>query len=401
MLFLFIYWLFFFISTVALLGCLAASTTMGLRFREVIQNTSYREPVSSLSMIVPLKGADDFTVSHLNALVESVVDVPVEYLLTMESIHDPAYAVCQQVKEEHPNKDIRVVLSGPALGRMGKQHNLAVATQQARYEVIGSMDADVLVEPDTLAVGLQYVALSRTGVAYFLPAYSGPGPTGGLLVALYSKYYYQLFMGALALTVNAPFITGALWFMRKASLQQIGGLQQFSFTVSDDAAIGKAILQQNLKNVLIPHTVRIPFEQVDLLGGGKHLLKWMAMLRSEGIPTFLTILLSWHPILWAFITFVIGILLFGSHKQYLIYSTVLLVSALIVKLASAFTLNRRIYSISGLRNLFFLPVYELVAVPILFGKGLFQRTIEWRGRRYRLGRHGVIQAMTEQEVVST
>ena len=206
-------------------------------------------------------------------------------------------------------------------------------------------------------------------------------------------------MGALALTVNAPFITGALWITRKASLQQIGGLQQFSLTVSDDAAIGKAILQQKLKNVLIPRTVRIPFEQVDLLRGGKHLLKWMAMLRSEGIPTFLAIFLSWHPILWSLITFIIGILLFGANKQYLTYSIVLLVSALLVKLASAFTLNRRIYSISGLRNLFFLPAYELVAVPILFGKGLFQRTITWRGRRYRLGRHGVIQAMSEQEVV--
>ena len=101
--------------------------------------------------------------------------------------------------------------------------------------------------------------------------FNRPWLTGGLLVSLYYNYYYQLYMGSLALTVNAPFITGALWLIRKGSLQQIGGLQQFSSTVSDDAAIGKAILQQNLKNVLIPRTVRIPFEQVNLLDGGKHL----------------------------------------------------------------------------------------------------------------------------------
>ncbi len=374
-----IFWLFFFMSAVALLSCIAASTTMGLRFRDMIKNTSNSETVSSLSMIVPLKGADDFTASHLKALVESEVDIPVEYLFTMESINDPALEVCQKVKEEHADKDIRIILSGPANGRMGKQHNLAVATQQARYKAIGSMDADVLVEPDTLAVGLRYVALSSTGIAY----------------------YYQLYMGALALTVNAPFITGALWLVRKEILQHIGGLQQFSLTVSDDAAIGKAILQQNLKNVLIPRTVRIPFEQVVLSGGGKHLLKWMAMLRSEGILTFLAILVSWHPILWAFITFIIGILLFGSNEQYMTYGTFLLISALFVKLASALLLNRRIYSFSGIQNLFFLPAYELVAVPILFGKGLFQRTIEWRGRRYRLGRNGVIQSMTEQKNIST
>ena len=194
---------------------------MGLRFRDVIKNTSNRETVPSLSMIVPLKGADDFTASHLKALVESEVDIPVEYLFTMESMNDPAFEVCQKVKGEHADKDIRIILSGPANGRMGKQHNLEVATQQSRYKAIGSMDADVLVETDTLAVGLRYLALSSTGIAYFLPAYYGPGPTGGLLVALYSNYYYQLSMGALALAVNAPFITGALWLVRKEILDHM------------------------------------------------------------------------------------------------------------------------------------------------------------------------------------
>jgi hypothetical protein len=37
-------------------------------------------------------------------------------------------------------------------------------------------------------------------------------------------------------------------------------------------------------------------------------------------------------------------------------------------------------------------VYELVGVPLLFGAGFFRRTIVWKGRRYRLGRHGVIRA---------
>src|SRR5215469_15555532 len=145
MIILIIFWLFFFISAVALLGCIAASTTMGLRFRDVIQNTSDRKPGSSLSMIVPLKGVDDFTTLHLTALVESVIDVPVEFLFTMESMDDPAFAVSQKVKEEHPDEDIRIILSGAAYGRMGKQHNLAAAAQEASYEVIGSLDADVLV----------------------------------------------------------------------------------------------------------------------------------------------------------------------------------------------------------------------------------------------------------------
>jgi Glycosyl transferase family 21 len=397
MIFLFIYGFLFFLSSMALLGCIAAAATIGWRYSLAAQDLSQGMPVSSLSMIVPLKGVDDFTAAHLNALVESRMDVPVEFLFALESAHDPAFVVCQQVQEYHGEKDIRLIVSGSAAGRMGKQHNLAVASQHTRYEAIGSMDADVLVEPDTLAVGLCYLALPQTGVAYFLPAYVGPGPTGGLLVALYSNYYYQLYMGALALSRNAPFITGALWFMRKNTLRLIGGLEQFGLTISDDAAIGRAIHKQNLRNVLIPRTVRIPFEQLDLLRGGNHILKWMAMLRAEGLLTFLTILLLWHPILWSFITFLVGLLLFGIHQPVLISGAVLLICALLVRLASAFLLNRRVYALPGLRYLWFLPVYELLAVPILFGKRVFQRTIHWRGRRYRLGRHGMIQEFRGQE----
>ncbi len=397
MIFLLIYWFLFFLSSITLLDCIAAAATIGWRYRLAAADLSQGMPVSSLSMVVPLKGADDFTAAHLNALVQSRVDVPVEFMFALGSAHDPAFVVCQQVQDQHCEKDIRLIVSGSAAGRMGKQHNLAVASQQARYEAIGSMDADVLVEPDTLAVGLRYLALPQTGVAYFLPAYVGPGPTGGLLVALYANYYYQLYMGAFALSRNAPFITGALWFMRQTTLRLIGGLEQFGLTVSDDAAIGRAIRKHNLRNVLIPRTVSIPFEQLDLLGGGNHLLKWMAMLRAEGLLTFLTILLLWHPILWSFITFLVGLLLFVTHQPALIFGAVLLVCALLGRLASAFLLNRRVYALPGLRSLWLLPVYELLAVPILFGKGVFQRTIHWRGRRYRLGRHGMIQEVREQE----
>ncbi|SRR5579875_158556 len=397
MIFLLIYWFLFVFSAMALLNCIGAAATIGWRFRLESRDSSQGRPVASLSMIVPLKGADAFTAAHLHALVESRVDVPVEFLFALESTHDPAFVVCQQVQEQHREKDIRVIVTGPAAGRMGKQHNLAVASRHARYEAIGSMDADVLVEPDTLAVGLRYLALPQTGVAYFLPAYVGPGPTGGLLVALYANYYYQLYMGALALSINAPFITGALWFMRQTTLHLIGGLEQFGLTVSDDAAIGRAIRQHHLRNVLIPRTVSIPFEQLDLLHGGMHLLKWMALLRAEGVLTFLAILLLWHPILWAGLTFLVGLLLVGIHHPALIAGAVLLVGALLGRLGSAFLLNRRVYALPGRRSLCWLPVYELLAVPILFGKGFFQLTVHWRGRRYRLGRHARILEVSEQE----
>jgi hypothetical protein len=212
-----------------------------------------------------------------------------------------------------------------------------------------------------------------------------------LLVALYSNYYYQLYMGALALSTRAPFITGALWLMSKTTLSTIGGLEQFCLTVSDDAAIGQAVARHHLRNVLVPRTVTIPFERLSLFGGSKHLLKWLALLRAEGIFIYLSIFLMWHPVFWSGVTLIVGVFLLGLQSLALLVGVLLFALALVTRLASAFLLNRRVYSFRGMRFLPWVGVYELVAVPLLFVRGFFQKSIEWRGRRYRIARHGIIK----------
>ena len=94
MIFLLIYWFLFVLSSLALLDCIVAAATIGWRYRLAADDLSHGMPASSLSMIVPLKGVDAFTAAHLNALVESRVDVPVEFLFALESAHDPAFVVC-------------------------------------------------------------------------------------------------------------------------------------------------------------------------------------------------------------------------------------------------------------------------------------------------------------------
>jgi ceramide glucosyltransferase len=343
-------------------------------------------------MIVPIKGADAHTEEHLDALVSSALDGQVEYLFAMESADDPAYVVCQRVIARHPDRAIRVVITGPAGARMGKQHNLAVALSKARYEAIGSMDADVLAGPDTLAVALRALNTPSAGVAYFLPCYQGPGPAGGALVALYANYYFAPNFGSMAIATHQPVIIGSLWLTTKTTLTKIGGLDQFGTTVSDDGAIGKAVARVGLRNVLLPHTVKIPYEPLRLGGGARHLLKWLAMLRAEGLLTYLLIVFTWHPILWGVLALV-GTTFAGSVPQPILFDYQMLAgSAIIIRVGSAFALDHWVYhQRSGFRPMLLIP-YELVAVPILFAIGLFRRSIVWRGRRYRIGLHGAILA---------
>src|SRR5947209_2237058 len=100
-----LYWCFFVITVIALLGCLGASTMILTRFlrysSRLTEAASVAESNFSLSMIVPIKGADSSTEAHLHALVESSVEAEVEYLFAMESSDDPAFLVCQRVQAAH------------------------------------------------------------------------------------------------------------------------------------------------------------------------------------------------------------------------------------------------------------------------------------------------------------
>jgi ceramide glucosyltransferase len=384
------YWLCVICGALGVAGCLGALGVLRARLRPAPATSATPLPWSTLSMIVPIKGADAHTEDHLTRLVTSATPLATEYLIAMESAEDPAYEVAQRVAARYPERHIRPLVTGPAGGRMGKQHNLAVAVGDAQGEVIGSMDADVAVAPDTMAAVLGALKQPGVGAAYCLPCYTGGGPAGGALVALYTNYSLAPNLGALALSGNQPFTLGSLCLITRAALERIGGLDQFTHTVSDDAAIGAAVARAGLRNVLAPRTVAIPFEPLDLAGGLRHLGKWVALLRAEGLGTYLLLLLTWHPILWSTLALVAGLGLRSRYPALAVIALALVWAAAVARVGSGLLLDRLVYRRRGWLPLALVP-YELLVVPLLFGAGFARRSLDWRGRRYWIGPHGAIR----------
>ncbi len=386
-----LFWIFLSLSALGLLGALAAlSRVLGYFRPRPPQESGTIRPLSAL---VPLKGVDGRTGDHLRALVESQMDWPVEFLFAVEDESDPAFALCQQIQQEYPNREIQIVISGPAGGRMGKTHNLAAALGQARYDWIASMDGDVAPEPDSLQIGLDLLNQPRAGAAFSLPYYGESDaagvPAGGALVALYTNYFFFLYIGSLAIGEAIPLTVGSLWWISRATLEQIGGFDAFTDTVSDDAAIGKAVAQAGLRNLPVHRPARLAFEPLGFWAGFRHLQKWVAMLRSEGLLNYLLIFLSWHFVWFGLLAAIAGWLLDPQRLGWL--GLIWLAVCAAARAASVLALNRRIFrSLPPTRFAVSVILYELLLVPLLFGIGLFKRTLIWRGRTYRIGRNGKI-----------
>lgn len=380
--------LFWFLLTWTLLASLS---TLGAALRVWTYFNAKRQPsppqeLPGCSVLLPLKGTGKYTRHNLEALLASRYPGPLEFLMAMENESDPAYALAQELIAAHPEREIRVVLSGDPGARMGKQHNLAAALAEARYEWIASMDADVLPEPGALALGVQAVCQPGVGAAFSLPYYFGEGPAGGHLVALYSNYFFSLYSGSLALLPNPAFTIGSFWFSGQRALREIGGLEPFTAYVTDDAAIGRAFAAAGLRNHPLRTPVAIQLEDLGLGGGFRHLQKWIAMLRSEGLGTYLLAIGLWHPLWFGLLAWLAGIRL---APERLPFALAALAGAVLARLLSVLLLNRSVYARLP-RRAYLLTVlgYELLVAPLLFGLGFFRRTLVWRGRRYRIGRLG-------------
>jgi hypothetical protein len=367
---------------------LAVGLARAFRSREV--PAVLPEGADSVSVLVPIKGADTHTSGVLQRLLDSDLPGAAEFIVSMESEEDLAFQVCRQLQKDNPDRDIKITISGEPRDLIGKQHNLARAYEESSGEIIVCMDADIEVEPDTVNAGLPYLSQQAVGTAFFLPMYRGDAPLGGRLVEVYLNYQYNLFMGSLATLTRVPYIFGGLWLTKRSSLEQTGGFESFGRTVSDDAAIGRAFLDQGLENVLIPRIVGTPNEDLGLAGGLRHLGKWIGMLRAEGLAPYFTVWIWWHPAFWATILVLLGSVFGWLHADFALYAAPGIGLSLAAKVAAAMIVNRAVYRREFFDSVLGLVSYEVFAVPLLYLSGIFRRSVTWKGRRYRIGRKGFV-----------
>ncbi len=86
-----VYWFFCVMSILTQVAGVVASVSMAKDFREHRHQTPHRKALLSLFMIVPIKGVHEAMEAHLDALVESELQTPVEYLFAIESSGEHAF----------------------------------------------------------------------------------------------------------------------------------------------------------------------------------------------------------------------------------------------------------------------------------------------------------------------
>ena len=105
----------------------------------------------SVSLLKPLKGADEELFAALASHCLQQYDGALEILCGVSTADDPAAAVVAQLQVQYPHVALRLIVCPERLGTSGKVSNLVQMLRAAQYDHVLINDSDIHVGPTYLA----------------------------------------------------------------------------------------------------------------------------------------------------------------------------------------------------------------------------------------------------------
>lgn len=298
---------------------------------------------------------------------------------------DPALSVVLRLAADHPECNIRLIAGGEKLGRNYKVSTLRLLARAARHDLLVLCDSDMRVGPDYL----------RRIVAPF------HARDVGLVTCPYRGCLARNLAARLeALGIGADFMPGVLlteWLwgtrfafgstiaVRRAALDAAGGFEALADELADDYRLGMGVRAAGYRILLSDYVVD------DVLGAEDFRAMWARRLRWARTARVL------QPAGWAgsFITHGTPLAIaFAASAGFSRAGWMVLAATLLVRAVTATGTARLLGDTNLPRLLPLLPLSDLLGFA-LWALSFAGNTVEWRGRKFRLGPGGRLEEIQQ------
>ncbi len=339
----------------------------------------------SISILKPIKGCDDTTAESLRTWFRQEYTGSVQLLFGAAQADDPACEVVRNLIQDYPGADAQLAVCAESLGANAKVSTLIQLEKSARHDLILVADADVRVPRDFFAN--LAAPLRRPEVALVHCFYRLANPVTLAMqweaIAVNADFWSQVLQSQTLKPID--FAMGAAILVRRKSLDGIGGFQSLANCLADDYQIGNRIVRNGGKTALCPVVVECWDRPMGWRDSWMHQLRWARTIRAcQPLPYFFSILSN--PTLWPLLW--LGAALAGTRTCCMPLAAIAL---LIIRVALAQDLQRRFAE--GRRAVapaWLVPIKDLLQFAI-WTAAFCGNTIEWRGRKMRLGRDGNLE----------
>jgi ceramide glucosyltransferase len=344
----------------------------------------------AVSILKPVKGLDPEMYASFASHCIQQYDAPYELIFGVSSMDDPAVEAVEQLRQEFPTHEIRLVECPETLGTNGKISNLVQMLPYARYDCLVINDSDILVSP----LYLQQVA------AAFHASDKKPGRKGevGLVTVPYRGRAHAIdglrcTLGSKmeALGISTDFMAGVLTsrllergirfglgstlaFSRDA-LDEIGGLLPLVDYLADDYQCGARVHAAGYEVALSTEVVETFVPAYSFSQFLAHQIRWSRSTRDSRRWGYAGLVFTFG-LPWAFL----NLIAWGFSLP----SIALFILVLAARTALALSVGVGILGDGQvLRDWWLLLPRDLIALG-LWAWSFAGDTVVWRGQRFAL-----------------
>lgn len=260
---------------------------------------------AAASVLVPLHGAEPELAENLTAFVRQIHAAAVQVVFGVNDPADAALTVARAVQSAHPGSDIAISTTAQATCANPKVANLLAMLPLARHGVLVFADSDMRVGPAYVRSVTAPLADARIGA---VTCVYGARAAGGIAARFGAAFVNEQFApSALVSAALGPLrhAFGATIALRRAVLEEIGGLAALGPHLADDHVLGARVAASGRRVALagyVPLTIAADESAAALW---RHEVRWHRTIRAVQPAGYVGLLLT-YPLPLALIAFALA-----------------------------------------------------------------------------------------------
>ncbi len=300
-----------------------AAASIGYTLFAIVRVRGFADRSAALSVgappvtiLKPLHGDEPLLYENLRSLC--LQEYPqFQIVFCAADANDPALAHARRLQSEFPSLDIAIGSGRPGSAPNPKIANLQGAIALARHDILAIADSDIRVPPGHLHALAGCFEQPGTSAATFL--YGGMPSNGSVAAQLGAMFLTEQFAPSVLVAAALEplrYCLGGTMAVRRATLEEIGGLDALGAYLADDYMLGRLVAQHGGAVVLAPQAVSTMVHERSLPALWAHEVRWARTVRAVRPWGFAGSLLT-LPLLWALVALFFippqaGVLLYGA-----------------------------------------------------------------------------------------
>lgn len=376
-----------FTSIHIILGILTAASIGYFIFSILVSRRFFSapSPASSInfapvSIMIPLCGADFKAYENYASICRQQYP-EFQIVFGVRDVQDSSVNLVRQLQTDFPQIPIDLVVSANEIGPNPKVNNLNNMMPHARHNIIVLLDSDIRLGPDFLRTVIAELAQNPGGaVTCLYRAGEAPGIPSTLEAIGISAEFAP---GVLVANAGGgiSFAFGAAIAIGKETFEAIGGFPAIAAYLADDYMIGNLVRKAGLPVGLSLYVVETVLSRLTIGEFFWHQVRWSRGIRACNPWGHTGSIITNGTVLG---------LLYLISSGFSAFGWALFLAVMVMRFALAWVVGIRGMKDEILRrNLHLLPLRDLFSFLIWFA-ALFGKTVEWRGKRFRLDKSGTM-----------